>query len=122
MKLFVRVIGPRDGLADIGGPIEPWIEAEAKAKGTNHPRAVTGWVEIGPVARKIHASEMGGREIFAQRIETPTTDSLTLRITGHKIEPARQDVALPLNRGAHTVVAVTRAADGRTLAIAAEIR
>lgn len=122
MKLFVRVIGPRDGLADVGGPVEAWIEPEVKAKGTEHPRALSPWVEVGPTPRAIHASEMGGREIFAQRIEVPTADGITLRITGHKIAPARQDVALSLRPGTRIVVAVTRAADGRAMAIAAEIR
>jgi hypothetical protein len=122
MKLFVRVIGPRDGLADVSGPLEAWIETDAKTKGTEHPRAMSGWIEIGAAPSRISVSELGGREIVGQRIEGDIAGSVTLRLTGYKIAPAQQDIVLPLRLGARAVQPVTRASDGRGMVIAAEIR
>jgi hypothetical protein len=122
MKLFVRVVGPRDGSRDVGGPLESWIEAEAMIKGTEHPRAMSGWIEIGDALQTINASELGGREVFAQRIDDGANDAVTLRISGRKIDPVRQDIALARRPGTRVVVALTGYAGSRNILVAAEFR
>ena len=122
MKLFVRVIGPRDGLADSSGPLEDWIVTEAKAKDVADPRAMSGWIELGAEPRTLHRSPMGGRVVTAVRADDGTGEAALLRVTGSKIDPPRQDVAIPLRAGARQVVALTRYPGGRNVALAAEIR